>query len=551
MRSKKGFWWIILISVLFSLAIGVFVGSFISGKSFGRNLFTFGNNKINVILDVINEDYVDSINMKSFAEEAIFNIIGGLDPHSVYIPSKDLQSINEGLDGHFGGIGADFFLHLDTIVIVSVTHGSPSEQAGLLRGDRIITINDSSYIGTSTITEEKVLNMVRGEIGTSIKLGIQREYSDKIIHFEIKRGEIPLTTVRAAYLAAEDIGLIKIYDKFSHTTYDEFIKAMAKLMSLGCKSFIIDLRMNGGGTLDAAINITNEFLPMGSLIVYTEGKSFPREEARANGTGACQESPVVILTDQMSASASEIVAGAIQDNDRGLIIGRRSFGKGLVQNQIALSDGSALRLTIARYFTPSGRNIQRKYELGKANEYNQVWIDQLTNGEGFHEDSIKFDKTLEYKTVYGRSVYGGGGIMPDLFVPIDTVNITTYYRRLETKGIFNQFAFNYSDNNRAELNKFKDYPEMLEYLKSQPLLNEIVRYAEENGVKRRSNLISRSADHILTTTYAFILRNFFGDEAFYPVYMSNDPDVKKAIEVIQQGEASMAAIRQKARIQEP
>ena len=196
MRSKKGFWWIILISVLFSLAIGVFVGSFISGKSFGRNLFTFGNNKINVILDVINEDYVDSINMKSFAEEAIFNIIGGFDPHSVYIPSKDLQSINEGLDGHFGGIGADFFLHLDTIVIVSVTHGSPSEQAGLLRGDRIITINDSSYIGTSTITEEKVLNMVRGEIGTSIKLGIQREYSDKIIHFEIKRGEIPLTTDR-------------------------------------------------------------------------------------------------------------------------------------------------------------------------------------------------------------------------------------------------------------------------------------------------------------------------------------------------------------------
>ena len=550
MKSKKKFWWIIIISVLLSLAIGVFVGSFISGKSIGRNLFPFGNNKINVILDIINEDYVDGINMKDFTEEAIVNIISGLDPHSVYIPSKDLQFINEGMDGHFGGIGADFFLHLDTIVIVSVTHGSPSEQAGLLRGDRIVTINDTSYIGSSTITEEKVLNMVRGEVGTSIKLGIRRDSSDKILPFEIKRGEIPLTTVRAAYLAAEDIGLIKIYDKFSHTTYNEFIKAMAKLMSLGCKAFIIDLRMNGGGTLDAAINIANEFLPMGSMIVYTEGKSFPREEARANGTGTCQDSPIVILTDQMSASASEIVAGAIQDNDRGLIIGRRSFGKGLVQNQITLSDGSALRLTIARYFTPSGRNIQRQYELGKANEYNQVWIDQLTNGEGFHEDSIKLDKTLEYKTAYDRSVYGGGGIMPDLFVPIDTVNITTYYRRLENKGIFNQFAFNYSDNNRAELNKFNDYLEMLEYLKSQPLLNEIVRYAEEKGIKRRSNLITRSADHILTTTYAFILRNFFGDEAFYPVYMSNDPDVKKAIEIIQQGEANISAIRQIARTQE-
>ena len=548
MKSRKKFWWIIVISVLLSLVIGVFVGNFISERSFGRNLFPFDNNKINTILDVINEDYVDSLNMKDFTEEAIANIISGLDPHSVYIPGKDLQAVNESIDGHFGGIGADFFLHLDTIVIISVTHGSPSEQAGLLRGDRIITVNDSSYIGTSAITDEKVLNMVKGEVDTFIKLGIKRDSSDKIIHLEIKRGEIPLTTVRAAYLAAEEIGLIKIYDKFSHTTYNEFIKAMAKLMSLGCKSFIIDLRMNGGGTLDAAINIANEFLPMGSMIVYTEGKSFPREEIRANGTGTCQESPVIILTDQMSASASEIIAGAIQDNDRGLIIGRRSFGKGLVQNQIALSDGSAFRLTIARYFTPSGRNIQRKYELGKANEYNQEWIDQLTNGEGFHEDSIKLDKTLEYKTISGRSVYGGGGIMPDLFVPVDTVNITTYYRRLESKGIFNRFAFNYSDNNREELNKFKDYQEMLEYLKSQSLLNEVVRYAEENGVKRRSNLITRSADHILTTTYAFILRNFFGDEAFYPVYMSNDPDVKKAIEIIQQGEATKEAIRQRARV---
>jgi carboxyl-terminal processing protease len=535
MKLKKRFWWIAT-GILLLLITGFIAGNVVSRKSFGRELFFSSVNKLNVILDIINEDYVDAINMKDLTEEAISDIINELDPHSIYIPRNELKSFNEDMDGHFGGIGADFIQYEDTIIIVGLTPGGPSEQAGLLRGDRVVTINDTSFVGDS-IPEERILIAVKGDSETIVKLGIKRNFSDQLIPFEIKRSNIPLTTIPAAYQVEEGIGLIKIHKKFSHTTYKEFINAVAKIKAMGCHSFILDLRMNGGGTMDAAINITNEFLPRGSKIVYTEGKAFPKEEAIANGTGTCQDGQLVILMDQLSASASEIIAGAIQDNDRGLIIGRRSFGKGLVQNQIELSDGSALRLTIARYYTPSGRNIQRPYSLGKSDEYNQEWINQLTNGEGFHEDSIKVDKSLLYYTVHGRTVYGGGGIIPDVFVPIDTTDLTSYYIKMETKDIFAKFAFYYSDLNRKKLNTFKTYQEMLEYLKTQTILYEIVRYAEKNGIRRRSNLINRSSNQILITAYAFILHNFFGDEAFYPVYMSNDPVVKRAIEAIRQGKA--------------
>jgi carboxyl-terminal processing protease len=543
MKFKKRSWWIV-ICILLSLITGFIAKSIIFEKYLVKELFfpsgTSGS-KLNVILDIINEDYVDVINMKDLTEEAIRDIISGLDPHSIYIPQSELKTVNEDMEGHFGGIGADFIQYEDTIIIVGLTPGGPSEQAGLLWGDRVITINDSLFVG-DTIREENILNAVKGDIETTIKLGIKRNSSDQLIPFEIKRGDIPLVTVPTAYQVEEGIGFIKIYEKFSLTTYKEFINALAKLKAMGCHSFILDLRMNGGGRMDAAVNITNEFLPRDSKIVYTEGKAFPKEESIANGTGTCQDGQLVVLMDQLSASASEIIAGAIQDNDRGLIIGRRSFGKGLVQNQIELSDGSALRLTIARYYTPSGRNIQRPYSLGKSDVYNQDWIDQLTNGEGFHEDSIKVDKSLLYHTVHGRTVYGGGGIIPDVFVPIDTTDLTTYYIKLETKDIFGKFAFYYSDLNREKLSAFKTYPEMLEYLKSQAILYEIVRYAEKNGIKRRSNLIARSSNQILITAYAFILNNFFGDEAFYPVYMSNDPVVKKAIEVIRRGDAKPETI---------
>jgi carboxyl-terminal processing protease len=523
MNSKK-----IILLIITTLILGVFIGNLISKKTFERKTA----NKINTILDIIDEDYVDPVDLKDLTENAVVHLINELDPHSYYISRDELESINNDMEGHFGGIGIEFVLYKDTIVITNVIHGGPSSQAGLLAGDRIVYVNDSLFVGKD-ITEEKILHTLRGKIDIQVKLGIRRNFSKNIINYTITRGEIPLTTVKAAYEVEKGIGLIKIYDKFSQTTYNEFVQAMTKLAAKGCTSFIIDLRMNSGGSFESAVKIVNEFLPAGRMIVYAEGKSFPRIESISDGSGNFPDNQVVILMDQLSASASEIVAGAMQDNDRGLIIGRRSFGKGLVQNTIELSDGSAVRLTIARYFTPSGRNIQRKYELGKTEEYNQDWINQFNNGEGFSADSIKMDTSISYRTFNERTVYGGGGIMPDIFVPIDTAHLSSYYMQLENKRIFNKFAFDYSDRNRAKLNEFKDYRSMLEYLKTQPILYEITRFAEEKGIRRRSYLINRSAEQILISTYACIISYFFGDDAFYSVYFSNDPMVAKAIEVLQ------------------
>jgi len=535
MSSKKISWWVIVL-IFIALIIGFFAGNFLSGKSFARKLFLNPRNKIDVILNIINEEYVDPVNMKSLTENAIPKIIGELDPHSSYIPSSELGRINENMEGHFAGVGIESFVLSDTLVVVSMAQGGPAQQAGLLPGDRIVTVNDTLFAGKS-FSQDKILDALRGEVGTTVKIGIFRKGVTDIQNFTLTRDYIPITTVKASYQVEPGIGLIKIFDKFSHTTYDEFIKAIAGLLSQDCQSFIIDLRMNSGGSFDAAVKICNEFLPKGRNIVYTEGKSFPREYAIANGSGTLQNNPIVILMDQVSASASEIVAGAIQDNDRGLIIGRRSFGKGLVQNQIELSDGSAFRLTIARYYTPSGRNIQRKYTLGNADEYNQQWFNRFSNGEEFHENGAAVDSTLLYYTLNGREVYGGGGIMPDVFVPLDTSELTSYYIHLENKNIFNQFACEYTDANRDKLNEFKTYESMLEYLKTQPILYEIVDFATVRKVKPRTALINISANYILNTAYANILQNFFGEEAFFITYMNRDKDVKKAVEILRKGQS--------------
>jgi carboxyl-terminal processing protease len=481
--------------------------------------------------------------MKSLTENVIPKIIGELDPHSGYIPAGELGKINENMDGHFAGVGIESFVHKDTLVIVWMAKGGPAQQAGLLPGDRIVAVNDTLFAGKS-FSQDKILDALRGEIGTTVKIGILRKGMEQVRNYNIVRDQIPITTVKAAYQVASGIGLIKIYDKFSHTTYDEFIKAIAELLNQGCESFIIDLRMNGGGSFDAAVNICNEFLPKGRNIVYTEGKSFARENVTANGLGTLQNNQVVILMDQVSASASEIVAGAIQDNDRGLIIGRRSFGKGLVQNQIELSDGSAFRLTIARYYTPSGRNIQRHYTLGNADEYNREWVNRFSNGEEFHEKNVAMDSSMLYHTLNGREVYGGGGIMPDIFVPLDTSELTSYYINLETKNIFHQFACEYADKNRDKLSELKTYERMLEYLKTQPILYEIVHFAAEKKVKQRTSLINISANYILNTAYAYILQNFFGEEVFFMIYMNRDNDIKKAVEILRKGEAYPEVARQ-------
>ncbi|MDR3339698.1 MAG: S41 family peptidase [Candidatus Symbiothrix sp.] len=540
MYSKKISWWVIVL-ILLALIIGFVTGNFISGKSFARKFFLRPENKIDVVLDIINEEYVDKINMNDLMEGAIPKIIGELDPHSNYIPSNELAAIKENMDGHFAGFGIEYLLYSDTLYITGVIHGSPSEQAGLLTGDRIVMINDSLCVGSS-FSEEKIQDILRGEIGTTVKFGIKRLASDSLLQYRIARAFVPVSSIKAAYEVAEGVGLIKIYDTFTSNTYNEFINAMAKLLNKGCKSFILDLRMNKGGSFEAAVNICNEFLPKGKTIVYTQGKSFPREDVFANGLGTLQDNQIVILMDQASASASEIVAGAIQDNDRGLVIGRRSFGKGLVQNQIELSDGSALRLTIARYFTPSGRNIQRKYEMGKADAYNKEWIDRFSNGEEFYEDSVDFITTSMHHTLAGRPVYGGGGIMPDIFISLDTTELTSYYLHLKDKDVFRHYAFLYADANRSKLKTFTDYKNMANYLKTQYLLSDVVQMAERDGIKKRSLLINISANQILNTVHAYIVGNFFGEEALYAIILDNDLMVKQAIDIIQKGLATPESV---------
>ncbi|MDH8700674.1 carboxyl-terminal processing protease [Dysgonomonadaceae bacterium PH5-43] len=530
MRFRKTylFFALCLVIVLFG---GIVIGYFMSGRTFGGKLYLTPHNKISVILDFISQEYVDTVEVNTLTENAISNIIKQLDPHSTYFSEKELQSVNEQLDGYFGGIGVTPYLYNDTLVVMHVTHGGPASQAGIMPGDRCVLLNDSIL---NNITQETILNKIRGPIGSSLKLGIKRNNSDSILNYDIVRGEIPITTIKVATEIYDGIGVVKIYDNFSNSTYDEFIKAVTKLTNAGCSSFIIDLRMNGGGLLNAAIKIANEFLPAGSPIVYAEGKSFPKKEYIADGLGNFPNNKVVVLMDQISASASEVLAGALQDNDRAWIIGRRSFGKGLIQSHINLSDNSALRLTVARYYTPSGRNIQRKYELGNAEKYNQDWIDQLYGGEGFYSDSIKIDTTLTFKTLHGRTVYGGGGIVPDIFIPIDADYLTTYFIDLENDDIFNQFAFDYFDKNLHLLNEYKDFKSMLAYLESQPLLQEIIMYADKKGIRRRSHLIRRSASHIEVYTQAAILNNFFGDEAYYTTMLKQDPMIEKAIEVLTQ-----------------
>lgn len=541
MSSKKVFWWLPVVVIL-TLIIGFILGNYFSSKTLGRKLFFSTGNKVDVILDIINQEYVDTVDMRDLVENAIPKLISELDPHSTYIPAEDLEAVNEDMEGHFSGIGVQFTLQKDTIMVVSVISGGPSEKVGIQPGDRIISIGDSLFAGPD-VTNDKIMKTLRGEKGSIVKIGVKRNSSDKIQYYEITRGDIPVNTVDIAYEVSKNIGLIKI-NKFGRTTYNEFVMAMAKLMDSGCNSFIIDLRMNTGGFLDAAINIINEFLPQGRLIVYTHGKAFPRNDAVANGTGTCQENQVIILMDEVSASASEIVAGAIQDNDRGLIIGRRSYGKGLVQNQIGLSDGSALRLTIARYYTPSGRSIQRSYEMGKTDDYEQAWIDRFSHGESYSQDSIKFDESLKYTTITGRTVYGGGGIMPDIFIPRDTTGITSYYTNLIRNGILYEYAFRYTDQNRELLGKFKDYKSLWNYLKTQPILYEVIEYAETKDIKRRPVLINISRRLIENMTYAYILRNQFGDDGFYPVLLYDDPVVLKAIDVINKGQALPDAISQ-------
>lgn len=533
-KNKRLAVWLPVI-IACSIALGVFVGNTYNFQRQGKNRPITSNNKINAILDIIDEQYVDTVNMNQLIEGAIPKIFSELDPHSVYISAEDASMVNEELEGSFSGIGVSFNMQTDTILIISVISGGPAEKAGLQPFDRIITINDSIYTGKKT-SQEKVIKTLRGAKNSTVRLGVKRNNEPDLLYFDVTRGDVPVHTVDAAYAVDNGIGYIKV-SKFARTTYNEFITAIAKLKQVGCESFIIDLRNNTGGYMDAANNMINEFMPEGRLIVYTEGKSFPRADVYANGTGTCKENPIVVLTDEISASASEIFSGAIQDNDRGLIIGRRTYGKGLVQTQIAMSDGSALRLTIARYYTPSGRCIQKSYELGKNEEYDQDIYNRYMHGEFDSADSIKVDDNLKFQTAIGRTVYGGGGIMPDIFIPRDTSGITSYYTNVVNSNVLYLFALDYSDKQHDQLASFKNWKELYAYLQQQPILEQFVEFAASKGIKKRPTLINISGKLIENQLHAYIVRNFFDDEGFYPIFLKDDVTLKRAVEVMKQGKS--------------
>ena len=529
MNNNRHFTWVIIL-ITVSLLLGFFIGKYYRGKGPRTIMLRSGQNKINETLEIINLNYVDTVDISRLTESAVEKIISELDPHSSYIPASDVELAKEDLESSFSGIGIQFNMNTDTIIVISIISGGPAERAGLMPFDRIITVNDSIVAGKN-IGTSKMMRMLRGPKDTKVVLGIQRGNSEELAKFELTRGDIPNYSVDVSYKVSDNIGYIKI-TKFARSTYNEFITAIAKLKKEGAKGFIIDLRDNPGGYMESAIYIITEFLSKGQMIVYTQGKSYSRQNAHSSGKGTCQDAPLVVLINEFSGSASEIFSGAIQDNDRGLIIGRRSYGKGLVQAKLDLTDRSELLLTIARYYTPSGRCIQKDYQLGKSDEYSMDIYNRFEHGEFFHADSIKMNDSLEYKTVNGRSVYGGGGIMPDIFIPRDTSGITSYFSSLINTGALYMFALDYSDKNHDKLDKFSTYEELHEYLKQQPLINELADYAAAKGIKKRPTLLNISQKIIETQLHANIIRNFFDNDGFYPIIYHDDATLNKAIEVI-------------------
>lgn len=519
------------------LVAGILIGTFYTNHFSGNKLgiINTSSNKLNALLHIIDEQYVDTVNMFNLVEEAMPQILAELDPHSSYIPAKDLEAVNSDLKGSFSGIGVQFTIQDDTIHINSVIPGGPSEKVGLLAGDRIVEVDDSSFVG-KIVTNEEAMRRLKGEKGSKVKLGIYRPGEKDILHFTIVRGDIPVKSIDAAYMVNDKFGYVKV-NKFGETTYPELLVALAKLAQANCKGMIIDLRGNTGGYMAAAIQMVNEFLPNNKLIVYTEGRKSPRENYTSNGTGSSQTMPLIVLMDEGSASASEIFAGAIQDNDRGTIIGRRSFGKGLVQQPIEFSDGSAIRLTIARYYTPSGRCIQKPYEKGNDAEYEMDIITRYEHGEFFSADSIKQNIKEIYHTGLGRTVYGGGGIMPDIFVPQDTTGMTSYYRMAAARGLIVRYTLDYTDKNRSKLQEY-DTPEKMEaYLKKQNLLEKFAEYAEGKGLKRRNILMYKSKKLFEESLYGNIIYNMLGMEAYIAYSNQTDKTVQKALEVLEKGES--------------
>ena len=533
------------IIIAVSIVAGIFIGTFYANRYSGSKpgIISASSNKLNALLRIIDDQYVDTVDMAELVEDALPQILGELDPHSSYIAAKDLEEVTADLRGSFSGIGIQFTIQQDTIHVNNVIAGGPSEKVGLMAGDRIVEVDDSAFVG-KMVTNNEAMKKLKGPKGSEVKLGVFRHGEKELLHFTIIRGDIPVKSVDASYMLNEKFGYIKI-NKFGETTYPEMLISLAKLHQEHCQGIVIDLRQNTGGYMGAAIQMVNEFLPKGKLIVYTEGRKAPRENYFSNGTGSSQEIPVIILVDEGSASASEIFAGAIQDNDRGTVIGRRSFGKGLVQQPIDFSDGSAIRLTIARYYTPSGRCIQKPYNKGKDENYEMDILTRYEHGEFFSQDSIKQDESHIYYTSLGRPVYGGGGIMPDIFVPQDTTGITSYFSMAVNRGLTLQFAFQYTDQNRHTLQKYTTSDELLQYLKKQNILEKFARFAESKGLKRRNILMYKSQKLFERNLYGNIIYNMLDMEDYLKYLNQLDPTVLKAIEILEDGKSFPSAPEEK------
>ena len=518
------------------VVVGIIIGTFFANRFSGNrlNIINTSSNKLNDLLHIIDDQYVDTVDIPNIVEQAMPKLLEELDPHSTYISAKEAKTVNDDLKGSFSGIGVQFTIRTDTVRITNIIKGGPSEKVGLIAGDKIISIDGEPYVG-KIVTNEETMHRLKGENGTKVKLGILRDTSAKPLYFTIVRGNIPIKSIDATYMINKELGYIKI-KSFGETTYAELLSSLAELETEGFRGLVIDLRGNGGGYLNAAIQMINEFLPKNRLIVYTQGRRVKKEEYYSNGQGSYEDIPLIVLTDEFSASAAEIFSGAIQDNDRGVIIGRRTFGKGLVQQPIDFTDGSMLRLTVARYYTPSGRCIQKPYVKGHSrDEYDMDLITRYEHGEFFNEDSIH-QSGEQYFTRIGRVVYGGGGIMPDFFVAEDTTKITAYYAEVNSKGLIAQFCFEYADGNRKAMSKMKTADEIIHYLRKQMIMDKFIRFCDSKGVKRRNNMILTSQHLLERAVYSGIVYYMLDMNEYIEYLNRDDATVLKAIEVFKKGE---------------
>mgnify|MGYP002296007488 FL=1 len=512
------------------IVVGILIGNFYANHFSGNrlNIINSGSNRLSNLLHIIDDQYVDKVNIDSLVDNAIPLILSELDPHSVYINAQDAQAATDDLKGSFTGIGVEFNIRQDTIHVQNVIKNGPAERAGLLAGDKIVSVDGKPFVG-KIVTNQEAQRRLKGPKDTKVKVGVMRYGSKKIKEFVITRGDIPQKSIAATYMLDEKTGYVRI-KSFGETTYPELLIALAQLSEQGFQNLVIDLRDNTGGYLTSAIQIANEFLAKNKLIVYTQGRKSPKQEYRSDGHGSYQKIPLVVLINEGSASSSEIFAGAMQDNDRATIIGRRSFGKGLVQQQIGFPDGSIIRLTIARYYTPSGRCIQKPYTTGDDKDYEQDLLSRYQHGEFFSQDSIKHSGPAYY-TGNGRKVYGGGGITPDIFVPEDTLNVTSYYKEASMSGLILQFAFTYTDDNRLKLNNFTEMMQLANYLVKQNTVDKFATYADKHGLKRRNLMIRKS--HKLLERYinSRIIYNIMDESAWNQYLNLDDPAINMALKV--------------------